>query len=126
MSKTIITSIENRDDFLNLLKENPGLIIVKFGASWCNPCKLIEKDVDNFFINSPENVICCDIDIDKNSDVFSYLKSKKMVVGVPILLCYKKGNITYIPDESVSGSDKNQVNTFFKNCVKILKENSKS
>lgn len=121
MSKTIITHIESRDDFLNLLKENKGLIILKFGASWCNPCKLIEKEVHNFFINSPDNVICGDIDVDSSSDVFAYLKAKKMVVGVPVLLCYKKGNITYIPDESASGSDKNQLNHFFNKCINLLK-----
>ena len=122
MSKTIITQIESRDDFLNLLKENKGLIILKFGASWCNPCKLIEKEVHNFFINSPENVICGDIDIDDSFDVFSYLKTKKMVSGVPTLLCYKKGNITYIPDDSVSGSDLNNLNAFFIRCVRLVKE----
>ena len=39
-SKDIITSIENRNDFFNLLEVNPGLIIIKFGATWCKPCKI--------------------------------------------------------------------------------------
>jgi thiol-disulfide isomerase/thioredoxin len=122
MSKTIITKIENRAVFLNLLKDNPGIIILKFGASWCKPCKLIETPVYNFFGSSPDNVICGDIDVDDSFDVFSYLKTKKMVSGVPTLLCYKKGNITYIPDDSVSGSDLNNLNAFFIRCVRLVKE----
>jgi thiol-disulfide isomerase/thioredoxin len=122
MPKTIITTIENRTVFLNLLKDNPGIIILKFGASWCKPCKLIETPVYNFFGSSPDNVICGDIDVDDSFDVFSYLKTKKMVSGVPTLLCYKKGNITYIPDDSVSGSDLNNLNAFFIRCVRLVKE----
>ena len=122
MPKTIITTIENRTVFLNLLKDNPGIIILKFGASWCKPCKLIETPVYNFFGSSPDNVICGDIDIDDSFDVFSYLKTKKMVSGVPTLLCYKKGNITYIPDDLVSGSDKSQLQQFFSRCINLLHE----
>jgi thiol-disulfide isomerase/thioredoxin len=122
MPKTIITKIENRIVFLNLLKDNPGIIILKFGASWCKPCKLIETPVYNFFGSSPDNVICGDIDIDDSFDVFSYLKTKRMVSGVPTLLCYKKGNITYIPDDSVSGSDLNNLNAFFIRCIRLVKE----
>ena len=122
MPKTIITKIENRTVFLNLLKDNPGIIILKFGASWCKPCKLIETPVYNFFGSSPDNVICGDIDVDDSFDVFSYLKTKKMVSGVPTLLCYKKGNITYIPDDSVSGSDLNNLNAFFIRCIRLVKE----
>jgi thiol-disulfide isomerase/thioredoxin len=122
MPKTIITTIENRTVFLNLLKDNPGIIILKFGASWCKPCKLIETPVYNFFGSSPDNVICGDIDVDDSFDVFSYLKTKKMVSGVPTLLCYKKGNITYIPDDSVSGSDLNNLNAFFIRCIRLVKQ----
>jgi hypothetical protein len=32
------------------------------------------------------------IDIDDNFEIYAFLKSKKMVNGVPVILCYKKGN----------------------------------
>jgi hypothetical protein len=44
------------------------------------------------------------------------IKSKKMVNGIPVILCYKKGNTTYIPDDSITGADPNQLAAFFKRC----------
>ena len=43
-----------------------------------------------------------------------------MVNGIPVLLCYKKGNGTYIPDDMVTGSDPTQLHNFFLRCGKNL------
>lgn len=122
MSKQIITEILNRKAFLLLLENNPGLIIIKFSASWCGPCKLIKNAVDGFFASSPNEVICADIDVDECFDLYSFLKSKKMINGIPVLLCYKKGNLTYIPDDIITGADPNQLHNFFIRCGKHLKD----
>ena len=47
--KTIITYFRDRNQLLLLLEKNPGLIIIKLGASWCRPCKTIKPVVDAFF-----------------------------------------------------------------------------
>ena len=114
--KTIISYFQSRNHFTKLLEKNPGLVIVKLGASWCGPCKKIKPVVDAFFASSPDNVICCDIDVDESFDLYSYLKSKKMVNGIPAILLYKKNNTTFIPDDSVVGSDPNELDKFFKRC----------
>jgi hypothetical protein len=116
MSKKIISAIENRDAFFHLLNNNPGLIIIKLGASWCGPCSKIKDVVHGFFATSPTNVVCADIDVDESFDFYSFLKSKKMVNGIPVLLCYKKTNQTYIPDDSITGIDPAQLHAFFKRC----------
>jgi thioredoxin-like negative regulator of GroEL len=115
-SKNVISEIPNRDIFFSLLQNNTGLIILKLGAEWCGPCKQIKHVVDAFFASSPSEVICCDIDVDKCFDVYSFLKSKKMVNGIPVILCYKKGNATYIPDDAVIGADPKELHNFFKRC----------
>jgi thiol:disulfide interchange protein len=120
MSKEIISEIANRDAFMTLLQHNQGLIILKLSAVWCGPCKLIEKPVHAFFATSPPEVVCGDIDVDKSFDFYSFLKSKKMVNGIPVLLCYKKGNSTYIPDDMITGADPNQLHQFFARCGKHL------
>jgi hypothetical protein len=43
-----------------------------------------------------------------------------MVNGIPALLCYKKGNATYIPDDMITGSDATQLHQFFVRCGKHL------
>ena len=120
MSKQVISEIANRAAFLTLLDHNPGLIVLKLGAQWCGPCKTIKTAVDAFFASSPSQVICGDIDVDKSFDFYSFLKSKKMVNGIPVVLCYKKGNNTFIPDDMVTGSDPQQLHLFFTRCGKHL------
>jgi thiol:disulfide interchange protein len=120
MSKEVISEIATRDAFFLLLQNNPGLIILRLSAKWCGPCKLIEKPVHAFFATSPPEVICGDIDVDKSFDFYSFLKSKKMVNGIPVLLCFKKDNSTYIPDDMVTGADPNQLHQFFVRCGKHL------
>ena len=115
-SKEIITSLD-RKEFMDLVKDNKGLIIIKFTASWCGPCKTIAPFVNDQFKKTPESVTCANIDVDDNFDIFAYMKSKKMVKGVPTILAYKKDNKTFAPDFSVSGSDKDELINFFRQCV---------
>ena len=122
VTKQVISKFENRNDFLKLLKLNPGLVIVKLGASWCGPCKKIAHLVDAFFASSPPDVICADIDVDDSIDLYSYLKTKRMVNGIPVILMYKRGNVSFIPDDSVTGADPNALDAFFKRCgIQLIK-----
>lgn len=114
--KKVISVFENRQEFLKVLEANPGLVIVKLGATWCGPCKKIAPIVHGFFATSPNDVVCADIDVDESFDLYAYFKSKKMVNGIPVMLCYKKGNTTFIPDDSVTGAEPGALDTFFKRC----------
>jgi thiol-disulfide isomerase/thioredoxin len=120
MSKKVVSEIANRDAFFTLLSHNPGLIVIKLGAEWCGPCKTIKPSVHGFFASSPAEVVCADIDVDKSFNFYSFLKTKKMVNGIPVLLCYKKGNNTFIPDDTVTGSDPTALHNFFTRCGKHL------
>jgi thioredoxin-like negative regulator of GroEL len=119
-TKQVISEIADRNAFLTLLQHNPGIIVIKLGAEWCGPCKTIKSAVHGFFASSPPEVVCADIDVDQCFDLYSFLKSKKMVNGIPALLCYKKGNSTYIPDDMITGSDPQQLHQFFMRCGKNL------
>ena len=122
LTKQVISVFENREAFLNLLKKNTGLVVVKLGATWCGPCKKIAHIVDAFFASSPPNVICADIDVDESMDLYSYLKSKRMVNGIPVILCYKRGNVGFAPDDIVTGADANDLHAFFLRCGMHLKQ----
>ena len=122
MSKEIISQITSREAFFHLLNNNPGLIILKLGATWCGPCKQIEHVVHGFFATSPPQVVCGDIDVDESFDFYSFLKSKKMVNGIPVLLCYKRGNTTFVPDDMVTGSEPQGLDAFFRRCGNHLND----
>ena len=107
----------DRHDFLNLLNSNPGVIIFKFTASWCKPCQTIKPHVDAHFENIASDMIkCYEVDVDDCFDLFAFMKTKKMMKGIPTLMAYNKGSISFVPDESISGTDMNEVNAFFLRC----------
>jgi thioredoxin 1 len=109
----------SKEDFAKELQENPGLFIIKFGAEWCGPCKRVDPLIYAYFaeIQGPQ-VQCAIIDIDESFEIYAFLKSKKMVNGVPVILAYRKGNVSYVPDESVVGADENQIHLFFDRCFR--------
>ena len=116
-TKEVVSEIDSKSQFFNMLQANPGLIIIKLGAEWCKPCKKIKEPVENFFSQTPNNIVCCDIDVDDCDEIYTFLRSKRMIKGIPTILCYKKGNIEYAPDDSFTGTDLNGLESFFKRCV---------
>tara|TARA_B110000967_G_C18727974_1_gene481129 strand:- start:238 stop:612 length:375 start_codon:yes stop_codon:yes gene_type:complete len=116
--KDIFTEITNRKDLLdNILPHNPGYVIVKFGAEWCKPCKKIKETVDTSFSKMGPNVQCFDIDIDECFDVYAFMKSRKMVVGIPSILVWNRGNKEFVPSAFISSSDNVEVENFLSNYI---------
>ena len=107
----------SRSQFEELLKQNPGKVVLKFGATWCGPCKRIDPLVNQWFSNMPATVKCAAIDIDESFDLYGAFKSKRQITGIPAILCFNKGNESYIPDLNVVGADVVQVNAFFKQVL---------
>jgi len=112
----VITEM-TKESFAQALADNKGALIIKFGAEWCGPCKRIEPLVNDWMSKLPETVQGAIIDIDDYFEIYAFLKSKRIVNGVPVMVCYKKGNLSYIPDEVIVGSDVNQINLFFNKCL---------
>lgn len=107
-------SIPNRKEFLEkVLPANEGVIIIKFGAEWCGPCKAIKELVEHHFQQMPSQVACYDIDVDEHFDLFAYLKSRKMIAALPAIVSYEKGNVHYAPDKIVIGANPDEINIFF-------------
>jgi len=113
MPLPIIKDIENRQQLQQHLQNNPGVFVIKLGAPWCGPCKIIEKDVEEYFSKMPDNVQIASLNIDNCVDIYGFLKSKKMVKGIPALLAYYEGNDHYVPDEFVDGTKKEDLDYFF-------------
>ena len=65
MQKRIISGIPSRQELFQLLQVNPGLLVIKLGATWCKPCKKIAPALERFFASSPDEVLCADLDVDE-------------------------------------------------------------
>jgi thiol-disulfide isomerase/thioredoxin len=118
MSLPILTEIPTKLVFQTVLDTNPGIVIIKFGAEWCGPCKKIEAHVKILMNSMPNNVQSYIIDIDESLEVYSFLKNKRMVNGIPAILAYYRENTAYIPDDVITGADIVKINEFFERSYK--------
>ena len=105
--------------FNQLLAQNPGHVILKLGAEWCGPCKKIEPLIDHWFAKLPDSVSAHIVDIDESFELYASFKTKRQINGIPAILCFRKGNESFIPDFAVTGSGTDQINTFF---IQLLNE----
>jgi thioredoxin 1 len=117
----IITSVASLTDFQTILKNNPGVVVLKMGAEWCGPCKRIHREVEQGFAAMPANVQKIMLDIDESIELYSYLKKKRRVNGIPAILSWNCGNDTDVPDDGVLGGDGQQVIAFFQRVIVTAK-----
>lgn len=109
----MITSLSTKEALQQLLKSSDGIVVLKFGAEWCGPCKLIEPYVNEIFAKLPHSVTTGIIDIDDNFELYAILKRKKIVQKIPTILRYDPENQDIIPDDSIVGVDEGQLKRFF-------------
>lgn len=119
-TKQVITEL-NVSQLQALQKSSSNsVIILKFGAEWCGPCKMIAPLYKEFILKAPRNILFGDIDVDENLDLYMALKKQKMVTGIPVFLAFfgdVKRDAWFIPDDSVIGADTVAVNKFFQRCT---------
>jgi thiol:disulfide interchange protein len=115
-NKDIIVEFKDRQHFMDCLKENPGVMILQFTATWCKPCREIKSHIENKFTQCPDNIICCQLDVDENSELYAFMKKNRQVNGIPALVAYFKGNTSPYANISISGTDMGAIDNFFKKC----------
>lgn len=109
-----------REKLFEVLSTNPGIIIIKFEADWCRPCKLADMYIKKRLETLNDQVSYISTDVDDSFDLYAFLKSKKMVNGIPAVLAYIKGNTEYVSDFCVMGADENEINAFFNQVESTL------
>lgn len=101
----------------------PRVIIIKFSADWCKPCKDIKQFVEECVNELPkDDIVYYEVDIDKTLELYLNLKNKRMLKGVPTIIAWypkrdRDENLWYIPDDSVSGGNRTEVGAFFMRCA---------
>jgi len=123
MANSIITSIDSLKEFQNLVTvQNPGAVVIKFGAEWCGPCKKIESLVHNCMAQMPANIQCVVLDVDESFEVYAFFKNKRLINGIPAIFAYYHGNTGYVPDDVVVGADNGQILQFFNKVVQKTRQ----
>ena len=95
------------------------LLIIKFGADWCGPCKRIAPAVYKLLESASPKILFADINVDENLDLYLGLKKSKMIQGIPAFLVYygnTKRDQWFIPDDSVIGANEEQLVQLFARC----------
>lgn len=123
MTKELIPTELTRETFKGLLDYNSKQgkhTILKLTANWCRPCKTIKDLAIQQVANlSNTSIECYEIDVDESLDFYAFMKQKKMVNGIPVFLFYKKDNVGYAPDDSITGANPPDILAFFDRCIKI-------
>jgi len=116
--------LETRDNLINYLKTtNNEYTVIKFYADWCAPCKAVGPKVHKMitekyeqFKNVENKFIFLELDVDESFDLYAYLKSKKMVRGIPTIFVYKREiymksdpSHIFIPQASIAGTNEKEI-----------------
>lgn len=81
----------NSESFSQILKDN-NIVLVKFSATWCGPCKKLEKEMKN----DSTNVLVLSVDVEDEEDFSKNIKT------LPTVFFYKNG---VKQDKIVTGCD---------------------
>ena len=84
-----ISVLEDYDAFssyVNTAKTDGKLLVVKFTATWCGPCKAIKPVVKRLALANPD-VIFAEVDVDTNDET----SEKQGIKAMPTFVFYRDG-----------------------------------
>jgi thioredoxin 1 len=111
--KMSVTPINTRDDWLNAITHENGVVMVTFTASWCAPCKKIKPFIDSLATNLEvlqHGFLFVSVDVDALPQVAETLQ----VNTVPTFVFLYNGKIV----EKINGANEEAIhaaiNTHYK------------
>ena len=119
------SEIETREDLKKYLSNTTvENTFIKFGATWCGPCKAIAptiKSLNEQCAKANKVLNFIDLDVDQCTDLYAFMKQKKMIRGIPVIFCYKKSKYDdstfYVPADSVVGASVPDVVNFYRRNI---------
>lgn len=81
--------IENKEQLNSFLDENKGkVIVVKFGADWCTPCRMEESIISDLKNENYSDAVFAEVNVDEVDESFI---EEFNIKSIPVLLFYKDG-----------------------------------
>ena len=87
-----VREIKNYDEFISFKEDSKEVLhVVKIGAEWCGPCKVVSKMISNLDKELVGDTIFAEIDIEEegNDDIVNEFGIR----NIPVILFIKDGNV---------------------------------
>ena len=104
-AKSTVRELKDEEDFNNLLKEG-DIMLLKFTADWCNPCKAIQPFFEELSGRYAGEADFLTIDVDE----FEGIASKYKVAMMPTFVAVQKDKVL----GELKGSSQPQLEAFVK------------
>lgn len=99
-----IRDLRTKTDFDSFIEtEKESLHVIKFGAEWCQPCKLLETRLKNLDPEKVNGVLFGEVDIcDDETEALSY---EFGISNIPVMLFIVNGEVKETTRGSISTND---------------------
>lgn len=103
-----IRKIKNNEEFQEFINNPNSLNIIKIGANWCGPCRILVETLKGLTQEEVEGVMLAEIDAD--DEWFEDKSVELKIRSIPVILAYKNG----VEVERITGATpKNALIEFF-------------
>ena len=79
--------IKTEEELSNAIREN-DIVVAKFGADWCGPCKVLEENIEQIESENADTAEFLEIDVDDADEPFV---DKYYLRGLPVTYFFKEG-----------------------------------
>lgn len=80
----MVQTINSKEELQKAIQDNK-ILLVKYGASWCGPCKMLTPVLEEL----SEDVPIVDVDVDDLREI----AVERGIMGIPVLEFYKNGEM---------------------------------
>ena len=79
--------IKTEEELSNAIREN-DVVVAKFGADWCGPCKVLEENISQIEKENADLAEFLEVDVDDADEGFV---DKYYLRGLPVTYFFKEG-----------------------------------